>query len=218
MLQNTETILFEGASFVGNQPKWMGFFFPSPVCVIHGVYFSLKLTKAQSGRAGEKCKIISAVRNVRQVAEETSWKGKIPFWYWNMQVWNNIWFFFPIRTQINPLDTRKRWWYKEKWTEQIFHTYQICDGFPRGQLWSWGRSRRRRRRDRTAPRLRRGGPSWRRGACGTDQWLWLALPSDHRERDLHLSIYLHDYTKDDDNRTQFAITTQDVSKKKNYFS
>lgn len=66
--------------------------------------------------------------------------------------------------------------------ERTLHMYQVCDWFPRGQLWSRGWSRRRRRRDWAASRLRRGRTSWRRGACGTYQCLWLALPSDHSDR------------------------------------
>lgn len=63
--------------------------------------------------------------------------------------------------------------------------YQVCDGLPWGQLGSRGRPRRRRWGDRAASRLRRGRTSWRRGACGTNQRLWLALPSAHSDRDLH---------------------------------
>lgn len=45
--------------------------------------------------------------------------------------------------------------------ERAFPTYQVCDRFPRGQLWSGGRTRRRRRRDWAASRLRCGRTSWR---------------------------------------------------------
>lgn len=63
----------------------------------------------------------------------------------------------------------------QRW-DGVFHAYQVCDWFPRGQLWSRRWTGGRRRGDGAASRLRRGGTSWRRGSCKKEKRKWTSLP------------------------------------------